>query len=163
MNIVEKIKNLGWGFFGLIIFGGMLLLASLFIKGGLWLSGILYPWLVAISIITFIICFIVLFPLAIFKKTKGLSAVGFLIASYIFGATLWVWSFLLAYIFWGFFGLFIGLFMGGIGVVPIAIIASVFKGEWGIFGQLILVIAITFATKYIAAYLIEDAGHNKLG
>ncbi len=157
MNIIEKIKNLGWGLLGIIIMFGLILLALLFIKGGLWLSATIYPWLVSISGITFAISIFILLPLAIFKKTRGASAIGLLIASYIFGATAWVWSFLLAYVFWGFLGLFIGLFIGGVGVVPIAMLASMFKGEWGIFGQLVLIVIITFGVRFLSLYIAEKA------
>jgi hypothetical protein len=157
MNIIEKIRNLGWGLLGIIIMIGLFLLALFFIKGGLWLSATIYPWLVSISGITFAISLFILLPLALFKKTRNVSAIGLLIASYIFGATAWSWSFLLAYVFWGFLGLFIGLFFGGVGVVPIAMIASMFKGEWGIFGQLVLVVIMTFGVRFLALYIAEKA------
>lgn len=153
----EKIKDLGWSLLGIAFFIGLILLAVLFIKGGLWLSATLYPWLVLISVITFAISLLVLLPLAIFKKTRGVSASGLLIASYIFGATTWVWSFLLAYVFWGFMGLFIGLFIGGVGVVPIAMLASLFHGEWAVFGQLILLVVVTFGVRFLSLYIAEKA------
>ena len=155
MNIAEKIKSLGWIFLGIAIIFGIVLFALLFVKGGLWLSVIIYPWLVLISEITFAISFLILLPLAIFKKTRGMSAISLLIASYIFGITTWVWSFLLTYVFWGFFGLFVGLFIGGIGVVPIAMLASVFRGEWNMFGQLVLIVILTFSTRSLALYIVK--------
>jgi hypothetical protein len=153
----EKIKDLGWSLLGIAFFIGLMLLAVLFIKGGLLLNATLYPWLVLISGITFVISLLILLPLGIFKKTRGVSAIGLLIASYIFGATTWVWSFLLAYVFWGFMGLFIGLFMGGIGVVPIAMLASIFHGEWAVFGQLILLVVFTFGVRFLSLYIAEKA------
>src|SRR5438046_9731864 len=57
-----------------------------------------------------------------------------MIVSYVFGATLWVWSLLLTYTLWGGFWLFIGLFMAGVGVVPLAMIATFFKGMWAELG-----------------------------
>lgn len=153
----EKIKDLGMGLLGIAFIIGLILLALLFMKGSLWLSATLYPWLVLISVITFVISIFILLPLSIFKKTRGASAIGLLIASYIFGATIWVWSFLLAYIFWGFMGLFIGLFIGGIGVVPIAMLASIFNGEWVIFSQLILLVVATFGIRFLSFYIAEKA------
>lgn len=153
----EKIKDLGWGLLGVAFFIGIILLALLFIKGGLWLSATLYPWLVLISGITFLISILILLPLGIFKKTRGVSAIGLLIASYVFGATTQVWSFLLAYVFWGFMGLFIGLFIGGVGVVPIAMLASIFNGEWAIFGQLVLLVVLTFGVRFLSLYIAEKA------
>lgn len=153
----EKIKDLGWGILGFAFLIGFGLLAGLFIKGGLWLSATLYPWLVLISVVTFIISILILLPLGIFKRTRGVSAIGLLIASYIFGATTWVWAFLLAYVFWGFMGLFIGLFIGGVGVVPVSMLASIFNGEWAIFGQLILLVVVTFGVRFLSIYIAEKA------
>ncbi len=157
----EKIKNFGLGFLGIgiyiALFIGSILLALLFIKGGLWLSTTLYPWLVLISGITFLISVLILLPLSIFKKTRSVSAIGLLIASYIFGTTTWVWSFLLAYVLWGIMGLVVGLFIGGIGVVPIAMLASIFNGEWSIFGQLVLLVVITFGVRFFSLYIAEKA------
>ncbi len=157
MKLKEKIKDLGLGILWFAILIGLALLAGLFIKGGLWLSETLYPWLVLISGITFVISILVLLPLGIFKKTRGVSAIGLLIASYIFGATTWVWSFLIAYVLWGFTGLFIGLFIGGVGVVPIAMLASIFNGEWAIFGQLALLVVVTFGVRSLALYIAVKA------
>lgn len=66
----EKIKNLSTTFIGIAIFIGVILLIFILIYGGLWLSKTLYPWLVLISEITFIVGLLILLPLGIFKKTK---------------------------------------------------------------------------------------------
>lgn len=153
----EKIKDLGLSFLGIAFFTGIILLALLFIKGGLWLSATLYPWLVLISEITFLISILILLPLGIFKKTRRVSAIGLLITSYILGATTWVWSFILSYVFWGFMGLFIGLFIVGVGIVPIAMLASIFNGEWAIFGQLVLLVVVTFGVRFLSLYIAEKA------
>ncbi len=156
----EKIKNLSTTFIGIAIFIGVILLIFILIYGGLWLSKTLYPWLVLISEITFIVGLLILLPLGIFKKTKDLSATGLLISSYIIGATTWVWSFLIAYILWGFVGLLTGLFIGGIGVIPIAVIASIFHGEWSVVGKLILLLIVTFGFRSLSFY-IATKSENK--
>jgi hypothetical protein len=153
---MEKIKDFLGGVFGLIIFLGLMLLPLLVILGGVWLSGVLYPFLVSIFSITFIVSIFILLPLGIFKKTRLISSNGLLIASYVFGTTLWVWSFLLSYALWGFLGLLIGLFIAGIGVIPIAVLATLFSGEWAIFGQLILLVFVTFGSRIFASYIGEE-------
>jgi len=151
-----KIKDIGASLLGIGVIICLILLTGLFLKGGLWLSETLYPYLYNISFITFVICIVILVPLTIFKETRIASGIGFLIASYIFGTTAWIMSFLLVFILWGFIGLFIGLFMAGIGVVPLAMLATVFSGEWGIFGQLVLLIVFTFGFRILAIYLSEE-------
>lgn len=153
----EKIKSLSQSLIGIAIFIGVILLILLLIYGGLWLSKTLYPWLVLISEITLIISLLILLPLGIFKKTRDLSASGLLIASYVFGATTWVWSFLLAYVLWGFAGLLIGLFIGGIGVVPVAALACIFHEEWTVLGKLILLLIVTFGFRFLSLYVATKA------
>lgn len=153
----ELVKDFWSIILGIAFMIGILLLALLFIKGGLWLSTTLYPWLMLVSIMTFVLSLLILLPLGIFKKTRFASGIGFFIASYVFALTAWVWSFLLAYILWGFFGLSIGLFIGGIGVVPIAMLATLFSGEWFTFlGLTVLVIAIS-GSNVLSVYFIEKS------
>jgi hypothetical protein len=146
-------EKIGGGILGLFFVVGIALLAGLFIEGGLIVSEILYPWIAIISLITFVICLVILFPLALFKRTRELSILGLLIASYVFGFIAWIWSFLLSYTLWGSMGLFIGLFLGGIGVVPIALLATAVGGYWLVLGQLVLLIVLKYAVKALAAYL----------
>ena len=149
----EKIKELGNIGIGIAIFIGVILIILLIIYGGLWLSKTIYPWLVLISEITFLISLVILLPLGIFKRTRDVSATGLLIASFIFGVTVWVWSFLLAYALWGFAGLMTGLFIGGVGVVPVAILAVIFHGEWILLGELLILLVVTFGFRTISFYI----------
>jgi hypothetical protein len=95
-----------------------------------------------------------LLPLTAFRETRGPSGVAFYIISFIFGATLWVRSLLLTYILWGGFALLVGLFLGGVGVLPIALLATALKREWAIFGQLILLGVAVLVTRYSGFYLV---------
>jgi hypothetical protein len=153
----EKFKSIGSVLLGIGIFIGIMLLVAFFIEGGLWLSEILYPWLTLISAIAFFVCILILLPLAFIRKTRGFSGLGLFIASYIFGASLWVWAFLLTYTLWGATALFIGLFLAGVGVVPIAMLATLFNGEWSILGQLVLLVIFTFGSRMLGLYLSEKA------
>lgn len=144
----------------LVFFGAVVLLVAAFIQGGAWLSATLYPWLVSLSGITLAITVFVLLPNAIFSSVPKFAGNGMLIASYVFGATLWVWSFLLTYLLWGGIGLAIGLFMAGMGVVPLAMIATLFKGMWSELGQLVALLALTFGVRTWGGYLLSKASKN---
>jgi MFS family permease len=151
----EKLKSIGAVLLWIGVSIGMIFLAVFLIKGGLWLGEILYPWLTAISAVTFIVCLLILLPLSFFRKSRAFAGLSFFIASYIFGVGLWVWAFLLTYALWGTVALLIGLFMAGIGVVPMAMLATIFHGEWGIFGQLVLLLLFTFGSRMLGLYLGE--------
>ncbi len=153
----ETLKAIGSVVIGIAVILGIVLVAMLFIRGGVWLSEKLYPWLILLSGLSLAVSVLTLAPLAAFRETRGHAGLGFFIVSYVFGTTLWVWSLLLTYDLWGGVALFIGLFLGGIGVLPIALLATAFKGMWSMFGQLILVLVATYGTRTLGIHLVEKA------
>lgn len=153
----ETLKAIGSVVVGIAVMVGIVLVAILLFRGGVWLSDKLYPWLILLSGLALAVSVLALAPLAAFRETRGHAGLGFFIVSYVFGATLWVWSLLLTYVLWGGAALFIGLFLGGIGVLPIALLATAFKGMWSMFGQLILVLVATYGTRTLGIHLVQRA------
>lgn len=149
----EQVKKIGGFFIGLAVIIGIVFLLGLLLKGGLWLSAVAYTSLTYISAITFIFSLIILVPLGFFKTTRGFSATGLLIASYIFALSTWVWTFLLSYAFWGIIGVFIGIFLSGVGVIPVAIFGMLVNGAWSLLGQLIFIIFVTWGCRFLSMYL----------
>ena len=82
------------------------------------------------------------------------------IASYVFGATLWVRSLLVTYTLWGGIGLAIGLFMAGVGVVPLALLATLFNGLWSTLGELVLGLILTIGVRVWGLRLLEKAARQ---
>ncbi|NQU99582.1 MAG: hypothetical protein HQ538_02490 [Parcubacteria group bacterium] len=117
-----------------------------------WIDTVLMPLLSLLVIVVFIIDIIILLPLAIIKKTRKISGIGIIISSYVFGAFTWMCSFIIAYIIWGIAGLVIGLLLCGIGVVPIAMLATLFDGDWSTLLQVIIITAITIGSRYLGIY-----------
>src|SRR5437867_8047944 len=142
----QTLKNIAGTIGGLGLIIGFLLITALlavvFIEGVASVSAKLYPWLIDISGVTFAITLFVLLPNAVFSATPRFAGSGMIIASYIFGASLWVYSFLMTYALWGGFALIVGLFFFGVGVVPIAILATLFNGMWSAVGELMLLTAL---------------------
>ena len=127
------------------------------VKGGVWVSERVYDWLLVINSIAFFIVIVVLLPLAIFRRTRAFAGGGIFISSYIFGLTLWVWSLLISYTLWGVVGVAVGLLFMGIGIVPIAIVASLFHGLWSVVGQLLLISAFTLGARFFGMYVMMKA------
>ncbi len=107
--------------------------------------------------LVFVLDVLIILPLGIFKKTKGASAIGLVISSYVYGLTLWFWALLLTYLIWGTVAVFVGLFIAGVGVVPIAILATAIKSEWAITGQIILLLVLTFGSRMLGFYFAQRA------
>ena len=140
----DLLKSIGGFILGVAIFIGVGIIAVFLIKGGIWLAAKVLPWLSIIMWFVFIFDVLFLLPLSFLKKRKVFSAIGFIISSYVYGLTLWFWGLLLTYVIWGGIAVFIGLFIAGVGVVPMAMIATAIDGQWAITGQLILLTVLTF-------------------
>lgn len=153
----ELFKSIGGFILGIGFFLAVILFAMFFIKGGVWIGEKVLPWLSIIMWIVLILNILILAPLSILKKTKGFSAIGIYISSYTYGITLWFWGLILTYLIWGPMAVFIGLFLAGIGVVPIAIIATAIEGEWTVVGELIFLILLTYGSRYFGFKLAERA------
>ncbi len=153
----EKIKKVGTYILGFAIMICILAIPALFIWGGVWLSTKILPWLNLLSLIALAILIIVLLPLSIFRKARSFSGTCMVYASYLFGVKVWLTGLLLTYILWGGWAVFIGLFLMGVGVVPIAMLATLFKGMWLEFGTLIFLTLLTFGVRILGFHLVEKA------
>ncbi len=149
----EILKSIGGFVIGIAILLLSIFIAVLFIKGSVWIGVKVLPWLSIIMWIVFVIDIFIILPLGLFRKTKGVSGAGLFLSSYVYGLTLWFWALLITYFTWGALAVFIGLVMAGIGVVPIAILASIIKGQWATTGQIILFIVITYGSRVLGLYL----------
>lgn len=157
MNIKETFGAIGGFALMLAIAAVGIAVATAFILGGVWVSKHLLPWLTVISLVVFAIVIFVLLPLAIPRATRGFSSISILVASYVFGATLWMYGLLFTYFTWGVVAVIIGLVFFGVGVVPIALLATIFKGMWGPFFTLILLAIVTYGCRIGAMSLAESA------
>jgi hypothetical protein len=159
-DTVESIRSIVSSLFSCV---GVIFLIAMFIKGDAWINERVHPWLLIVNATTLFVVISVLLPLAIFRRTRGFAGGGMYIASYVFGLTLWTWSLLIIYTFWGVSGVVIGLIFMGIGYVPIAILAGLFHGLWPVVGQLLLIIVITFVVGQAGIYLIiKSEDHDSL-
>lgn len=149
----ERLKGVGGVLLGILIFFALLAIPALFIVGAEWLSERLLPWFVLASILAFALVILVLMPLSAFRRSRGFAAVAILIASYVFGATVWMEGLLLTMALWGTFAVVVGLFFAGVGVVPIAMLATLLKGMWGNLAELVLLTVITFGTRFYAMWV----------
>jgi hypothetical protein len=150
----EALKSIGSKSIILAIgIAGIVVLSFVF-KGGIWFCDKVYDLLILISAISIIAGVVLFLPLSLFKRTRGFSGIGLVSISYVFGITLWVWCLLTTYTLWGGFWTFVGVAMGGIGVLPMAFIAAALKGIWALCGQIIGILILTFVTRMFGCYLV---------
>lgn len=159
-SMKEAIKSIGGFIIGIAIMVGLIFLVGILIVGGVALAGKIFPFLVKVANVVTVLLVFILVPMAFYKKTRMYAGMGMYFSSYIFGFTLWIYSALVAYVFWGFLALFIGLFLMGIGVLPIAFLASLFNGEWTILGNLVYMAVLTYGSRILGRHIAEKAEQN---
>jgi len=162
MTLNSIIKGFFKGTLGIVMFVTMLLLPIIFLVGALWIGEKILPWLGLLSMIALAICIFILLPLSIFRATRSVAGGLFLWMSLIFGITGWFLGLLLTYSLWGILAVIIGLFMLGIGVVPIAILATLLNGMWPELGLLMLAVVLTFGCRIFCAFLVEIQGRSEM-
>ena len=147
-----------------LILTGLVFIALLFLRGGVWLGAKVLPWLVWVATLTLAVVLLVLLPLATSWRTRPFAGKGMIYASSILGMTLWIWGLLLTYNLWGGGAVLIGLFLFGVGVVPMAMLATLFQAMWPTLGQLILLAVLTGGTRHFGTRLLAkvQAAEHKI-
>jgi hypothetical protein len=160
---MNALKSAGMVFLGIAAFIAILILALVFLYGVVWVSAQIYDYVIDGALIALAVCIFILTPLSFFHKTRIVPIYGFLVCSVVFGLCTWILGLLTAYIYWGIGGIFIGLSLGGIGVVPIGILAALFHPDWGTALVLVVGLVLTFGARGIAFWLghIEDRAEEK--
>lgn len=134
---------------------GLIAIVFVFVKGGIWTFDNIYQTtsLIMAGLLLLIVPFslILLIP----KKTREFGGAGFYTASYILSFMLWFWSLIVAKILAGTVWLLIGLFFAGIGVIPIAIIATLIEGNWVFVVSSIVTIIIIWILRFIGLFFLD--------
>lgn len=157
----DLLKGIGGLLLGLAVIVALTSLVALFIKGGAWASAVILPFVDLFSWFTISITILVLLPLSFFKKTRPSSGFMLMMASYVFGLAAWLKGFLWAYNIWGVVGVLIGVFLFGVGVVPVGAIALLFNGMWQPFFALIAAVATMYVCRKYGLYLILKADKER--
>ena len=152
----ERFKQLSGFAFGLVVLIGLLALPVVFIMGSMWAAEHLLQPLIVIGWIA-IALDVILLLLSVFKGIRGFTGGTIFLSSFIFGLVTWLLGFVLTYALWGLWAVILGiLFLGG-GVVPIALLATLFKGMWDAFFTLVVLTIITFGSRIIGALIAGSA------
>lgn len=154
-SISETAKGIGCWILGFGFLAVLIAIGTAFIYGVVWISAKLYPIVEVLSVLGFIVLVLNLLPSAIFKGSRRICGNGIVIVSYVWGVSLWMYSILILYQLWGVGGIYLGFATLGVVTVPLACVASLFRGEWSLTGQLILWAVIVFATRALGYWIIS--------
>jgi hypothetical protein len=157
MGISARVKDAGSVILGLAVMVGIVAIGIALLTGAAAFSIWVLKWTFPAFTITLLVSVLLLAPLSLIPSTRGLSAVGFMIASLAFGAILWLWGMAYTYSVWGLFAVIIGLVLLGVGVVPVAMFAALVHGDWGNLGMFVVTAVVTFGTRGLANWLAQKA------
>jgi hypothetical protein len=113
-----------------------------------------YVFMLPAAQIGVVIALLILLPMALLRRTRGYAATGILVVSYVVGLTAWLLGLTTTLAAFGWLGLFVGLLMAGVGVVPLGMIAAYFKMDntvlaLSLLGMAILVFALRLASAHL--------------
>ena len=120
-----------------------------------WIYDNLYPWMLATSAVAFISSAFIFLPLSAFKNLRAFCGLYIFRSSYVVGVTLWAWCLLLTYFIWGWIAVVIGLLLVGIGIFPMAMLATGFTGAWPIFFQVVLWAAVVYGMRFLGVFILS--------
>ena len=113
-----------------------------------------YSFLLPVAEVAFLLALVVLLPMAIVRKTRGVASIGLVIVSYVVGATAWFLGAGITFASFGWVGLFFGLLLFGVGVVFLGIVGAFLTfDEPSLALSLVVMSIVTFGARLGGAWL----------
>lgn len=151
----EKLKKLNTAALGIAFFLAILSIPAFFILGSAWAAEHVLQPLIIVGWVLLVLDLLVLLPLSIFRGIRGFTGSAIFISSFVFGLVTWLLGFILTYTLWGSWAVVAGILFFGGAVVPFALLATMFKGMWGAFFTVIILIVVTFGSRITGMYITE--------
>jgi len=120
-----------------------------------FIFGKIYPCISDIALLLFLLDVIIFLPISFFKKARKFSGLTITYSSYLFGLQLWLSGLMITLGTWGIWAVIIGVLMLGVGVIPIALIATLSHGMWRPFIELLLSIVLIVGCRALGAYILH--------
>jgi len=156
---MNTLKSIGGTLFGIVIFIGIIIVTVLFFTLGAKVAFTISPFINWLAGILFVINLVLLLFAAI-PKARGAVGLIIYISSYIYGLSAWIYGLAVTLALWGWMAVIIGLFIGGVGVVPIGMLAAIFNGHWDIFWTLLFTVILTYGARVVGYALANNADNS---
>jgi hypothetical protein len=150
---LDKLKSAGWTFLGILLLLGIIAVVGVFLGAAEALSEYVLPWCIRVAFWGFLALSVVLLPASLVRRWRSFTSPAMLVLSYLFGATVWMDGLVLTMTIWGDGAVIFGLFFLGVGVVPIAMLATLFHGMWGRLAELVVLTLLTFGSRFFAFWI----------
>ena len=160
-KILTVLSNIAMGGAGLLMMVLFAIIPTALVLGGALVADKVLHYLVWPVAIAFVLCVVIFLPLCLFRATRMVSAIGFLISSYVFGASAWFAGLLGSYTYFGLVGTVLALCFFGFGVVPVGIIGALVHSDWMAAGLLFGGLILTFGTRAMAAWMVVKVENDQ--
>lgn len=107
--------------------------------------------------ISFLLSISVLPILAAFRRTRRIAGSGYLIVSYVIGASLWIMCFLTVFDAWSLFWALVGTLILGVGVLPMSLIIFAKEAQWALFVEILILGGLVIGLRMLGAWLVQRA------
>ncbi len=134
-----------------------------YIKGKLWLKQTILPFHDLVFIWLFALTVFMVIPLLAVKTSRPFSRQLLYELPYFFGGIAWFYAASYCLNSLGKFWFIFGSCIVGFGVIPIAMIGTVIKGQWSFLGYLFFQLAATFGCRYLALAVVQSSKQNGQG
>ncbi len=152
---MRALKGVGAAIFGISIVAAIIFATVLLISGTAYVGAKIISYLLSAAAILVVVCLMILLPLSLFRRTRMIPAYGFFVISFVMGLFTWMYGFLATYDFWGGTGIAIGILLGGVGVVPLGMIASALHSGWLAVVEMIAGLVLTFGAHFFSLFLVS--------
>lgn len=156
---MNALKSIGGALLGIVIFAGAIIGTVLLFTLGVRASVVAAPYVYLGAGILFMVNMLTLL-FAIIPAARSVTGWVLFISSYVYGMATWIYGLLVTLSLWGLLAIIIGLFLGGVGVIPIGMLASIFHGRWDIFFTLIALVVLTYGTRMAGMALVNGQGER---
>lgn len=152
---METLKSVGSVMLGIAVFIGIIAAIVLFFAFGAQVAFTIAPfvnWLAGILVVINIIVLLV----ALIPSARNVAGAIIFFSSYVYGLSTWIYGLAVTLALWGWIAVIVGILLGGIGVVPIGILASMITGHWSMFWVLLATAALTYISRAIGYALLNS-------
>jgi uncharacterized protein YacL len=97
----------------------------------------------------------------VIRPARGVCGFALYVASVAVGIDIWLWSIATVKILWGTAATIIGLLLAVVGVVPMALLASIFHQEWLPLGYLVINLVILYFMQFAGGLMLESVDRRR--
>ncbi len=157
---MNTMKSIGGALLGVAFFIGVIVATILFFTFGAKMAFTISPFINGLAGVLLTINIIILL-FAIIPRARGVIGNIIVFSSFIYGLSAWIYGLAVTLAIWGWLGVIIGVFLGGVGVVPVGILASILSGHWDLLWPLLINVATYFGAIIVGGMLVGSAERQK--